>query len=124
MVSSAWRVVPRILKRANVGTDDKCNLPRVLVSIRSVQATSTSETVTDQNKLQILLFFFWRGDDTQNLISLYTDGIHNDKVADFSAMKFQMVKTVNVAALSLAIFVTASVIYKKSSASNKLNCNF
>ena len=113
MVSSAWRVVPRILKRANVGTDDKCNLPRVLVSIRSVQATSTSETVTDQNKLQILLFFFWRGDDTQNLISLYTDGIHNDKVADFSAMKFQMVKTVNVAALSLAIFVTASVIYKK-----------
>jgi len=91
VVSSAWRVVARILKHANVGTDDKCNQPCALDSIRSVQATPNSGTVIEQNKLQILLFFIWRGDETQTLTSRYTDGIHNDTLADFPVMKFQMI---------------------------------
>jgi hypothetical protein len=78
---------PEILNGANVGIDDKCHLPRSVHSTRSVQATTNSMTVTELTKRQILLFFIWRSDDTQTLISRYTDGIHSDTLADFLATK-------------------------------------
>ena len=124
VVSSAWRYVPRVLKRANVGTDDKYTLPRVLNSIRSVQATPTSGTVTEHNKQQILLFHlerWWHSDPDISVNRRYPQW---QSCWFFCYEVSNGTKTVNVAALCLAIFVTASVIYKKSSASNKLNCNF
>jgi len=43
-------VAPNILKRANVGIDHNCHLPRSVHYICSVQATATSRTVTEQNE--------------------------------------------------------------------------
>ena len=106
VVSIVCRVARRILKRSNLGTDDKYHLPLAVHSIRAVQATTTSRTVTVETEWQI--FFLSFGEVmTPKLWHLGTYGIRKLHNCWFSCYEIlNVMRIFNLAKLLLTVYCT------------------